>query len=265
MRNSLINGGLLVGVLTAVAWAQTAPIDELSVTSETYAISDEEFKVSISDELAAEVDELIAQLGSPKYATREATTRRLIDIGLPAFTKLRAAYRTTEELEARLRIERIVEDAYLASHIYNRNAFLGIRHQFVSVVHAEHPGVPEGHFGIKVVAVLPDTAADEAGIEENDVIIRLDGGPLSGTTGRPTTEFGESIRLRRPGTVVTLSILRGPVELEITATLRPRPKGYYVRAGQITQMLEEAKQRFQVWWYLHFREQAARMPGTSQP
>ncbi len=266
MRNSLIIGGLLVGIMTTGAYPQATSADKPAATPETYTISDEEFKVPISNELAGEVDELIAQLGSPKYGVREAATTRLAEIGLPAFARLREAYRATDELEPRLRIERIVQDAYLTHYVYSRNAFLGIQHQLASVVHSEDPRIPEGHFGIKVVEVLPNTAAEEAGVEKNDVIIALDGEPLSAKTGQATAEFGESIRLRGPGTAVALTILRGPDELEIATVLRPRPKEYYAVPGaNVTQMLGITKQQFEVWWDAHFRASAPAESETNSP
>lgn len=266
MRNSLIIGGLLVGILTAAAYPQATPTDEPAATPETYTISDEEFKVRISDELADEVDELIAQLGSPQYGVREAATTRLTEIGLPAFAQLLGAYRATDELEPRLRIERIVQDAYLTHYVYSRNAFLGISHQLASVVHSEDPRIPQGHLGIKVVKVLRNTGAEEAGVEENDVIIALDGEPLPVKTGRPTAEFGESITLRGPGTAVTLTILRGPDELEIAAVLRSRPKEYYTVPGtMVTQMLRITEQQFEVWWDAHFRTPPSAESGTNTP
>ena len=266
MRNSLIIGGLLVGILTAAAHPQAMPEDEPAATPETYTISDEEFKVPISDELAGEVDELIAQLGSHRYGVREAATTRLAEIGLPAFAQLREAYRATDELEPRLRIERIVQDAYLTHYVYSRNAFLGIQHQLASVIHSEDPRIPQGHLGIKVVEVLPNTAAEEAGVEKNDVLIALDGEPLSAKTGRATAEFGESIRLRGPGTAVALTILRGPDELEIAVVLRPRPKEYYTVPGtNVTQMLRITTQQFEVWWHAHFRTPPSAASETNSP
>ena len=50
-------------------------------------------------------DQLIPKLGSPSYQEREEATAGLIEIGAPAFAKLRAAYHATANLEVLLRIE----------------------------------------------------------------------------------------------------------------------------------------------------------------
>ncbi|MGD2108613.1 MAG: PDZ domain-containing protein [Phycisphaerae bacterium] len=253
MRTLWVVSGLLLGVMAGRSTGQE-PSSEAQIPDEgALTISDEEFRVPISDKLAAEVDELIVELSSPEYALREEATEGLVEIGVPAFSQLRAAYRATDELEIRLRIEQVVKEAYLDSHVFNKNAFLGIRHQFKSVVHADDPRVGEGHFGVTVDTVLERTAAAEAGLVPGDVIIGLDRAPLVGTTGEPTLSFGESIRLRGPGTPVTLTVLRGPETLELVAVLRPRPKEHYQQRGAVvTTMLMEAKQRFRIWWHLHF-------------
>jgi serine protease DegQ len=164
-----------------------------------------------------------------------------------------------------LRIEKIVRTAYLDYHVYDRNGFLGISQQNVPVVHADDARIREGHIGIKVREVIANTAAQEAGFKAEDVIVALDGEPLSSKTASPTTEFGESIRGRGPGTTVTLSILRGPRELEVRAVLRPRPREYYGR-HQITvsPMLEGARERFRIWWSVHFRQASALRPGRGR-
>ena len=263
-RSVLLCAGILLAVIASRAYAQVS--DDVPAVSDVDAVSDDEFRVSVGGQLRTEIDQLATQLGSPEYKTREAATRRLIDIGVPAFSMLRSAYHRTDELEVRLRIEKIVRTAYLDYHVYNRNGFLGISQQNVPVVHADDPRIREGHIGIKVREVIANTAAQEADFKAEDVIVALDGEPLSSKTASPTTEFGESIRQRGPGTTVTLSILRGPRELEIEAVLRPRPREYYGRYQvTVSRMAEETRERFRIWWSMYFRQASALTPGRGRP
>jgi hypothetical protein len=247
--------GLFVGSTLTGTVAQEPTGDQVTESQEQYWISDEEFRVPISEKLAGEVEQLLDDLSSPQYAIREAATARLIDIGVPAFAQLRDAFRAANDLETRLRIERIVQDAYLASQVYDQNAFLGISQRPVRLDELGDHHLPKGSVGIKIAQVIEDTAAEEAGLQAEDVIIALDGQPFTPKTAQPTQEFGEAIRLRRPGTPLTLTILRNGRQLEVTAVLRARPRSYYdERQGFVAVMLAEAKQRFRIWWQMHFRD-----------
>lgn len=203
--------------------------------------------------LCAKLEDVISRLGSPSYGERESATAEAIEMGPQTFGALRAVYQETDDLEVRLRIERIVREAYLKYHVFDRNAFLGIRQSLAPVVHAEEPRIAESHIGIKIADALKDTAAERVGLKANDVIIALDGKPLSGAGREAVIDFGESIRVRGPGTTVTLTVLRGPEKFDVDVVLGARPKAYYGGGqGQVFEMLNDARHRFDAFWSEHF-------------
>jgi hypothetical protein len=58
----------------------------------------------------AEIDRLIAQLGSDKFKERQAATKRLAEIGYPALSALRRAIADNKDLQIRRRAELLVQD-----------------------------------------------------------------------------------------------------------------------------------------------------------
>lgn len=247
---------LFVGTLCTIgagpvrAQNQAPPMD----TGDEQTVSDEEFHLALDDPESSEVLSLINDLGSPEYPKREHASLRLLAIGAPAFSKMRTAYRQAEDLETRLRIEQIVRQGYLNYHVYLRNAFLGISQARVPVTHADDSRIAEGHIGVRIAGVLPGTAAQQAGLHQQDVIIAVDGVPVKAGALEPMAAFGDSIRVRRPGARITLLVLRGDQTAEVQATLRPRPESYYNRAGDsVTRMLHQSIADFNIWWVTHFR------------
>ena len=98
-------------------------------------------------------------------------------------------------------------------------AFLGVN---TTDVEAESAAVRD-QFGITVdegafvQSLVPDSAAADAGLEPGDVITAVDGEPTA-----DSASVGAIIRQRAPGDQVTISVLRGGEELEMTATLGQR-------------------------------------------
>lgn len=87
---------------------------------------------------------------------------------------------------------------------------------------------PGGYLGVrlaaevsqaKVLRVLSGTPAAEAGLRADDVIVEVQGRPVKdgeGLTGH--------LNRKRPGDAVVLKVMRGGKELELKATLGPRPE-----------------------------------------
>lgn len=71
-----------------------------------------------------------------------------------------------------------------------------------------------------VECIEPKSPAAQAGLQEGDILVSLDGAPVSGIE-----QFGNLIRSRSPGDVVTLHVQRGSTETvaraTLTATSRP--------------------------------------------
>jgi serine protease Do len=94
--------------------------------------------------------------------------------------------------------------------------------------------------GVVVSDIMKASPADQAGLQERDIILAIDGQPLPGL--KPdrvvVSYFGQEILRHRPGDVVTLSVLRGTAREEIKVRLGDEPKlvreadrRYYERLG----------------------------------
>ncbi len=258
---------VLVGLFVVAAHCARgqAPIDSTSA-SQDESSTNSELSVPVDGQLVAEIDALIARLGSPHYKEREAATLRLLEIGMAAFAQLSVAYQETDELEVRLRIERIVHEAYLNHHVYDRNGFLGISQSPVPIEHDNDNRIQENHVGIEVQRVIENTAAQRAQLRQGDVIIALDKEPVAAAGSQVITAFGESIRLRGPGARVILTLLREGRQLDVEVSLGTRPKEYYNTGQRVAyDMLVQARQQFLILWARHFRRPTATQWGHTEP
>jgi membrane-associated protease RseP (regulator of RpoE activity) len=85
---------------------------------------------------------------------------------------------------------------------------------FLGVVTQEASGDPAG---AEVVAVLPDSPAAGAGLQEGDIITAVDGSAVTGPA-----ELAELIRSHEPGDQVTIAYSRGGNAAEAQADLGDR-------------------------------------------
>jgi S1-C subfamily serine protease len=98
-------------------------------------------------------------------------------------------------------------------------AFLGITSMDVSGI----TPVVRDRFGIDleegafVTEIVPDSAADQAGIEPGDVIVEIDGRAIRGST-----DVAEAVRAREPGDEVEIVVVRAGSEHTLHATLGRR-------------------------------------------
>jgi putative serine protease PepD len=75
-----------------------------------------------------------------------------------------------------------------------------------------------GRAGAAIAAVSPGSPADEAGIEENDVVVAVDGLRVSSMI-----DLAAKIRTAQPGDTVTLTVERGGEEIDIPVELGTSP------------------------------------------
>jgi hypothetical protein len=242
----------LLGLCAACALA-ASPAPELGRES----VTDEEFRVPVDASAAAELDRLIPMLSSPRFEEREEATAALMDLGVPAIARLREAYRNNDDFELRSRIETIVRETYMDKYV--GIGFLGISQdtQFTPG-HQDDPRIPPGHVGVIINQVIPGTGAERAGLLRGDIVIAMDGVPLDGQGQGAVEGFGARIRAGGPRARVVLSILRGPMELELPAVLG-RPKGDMLAPGRIMRVnaaaaTYRAQSRFEIWWHKFFRQ-----------
>jgi len=95
-----------------------------------------------------------------------------------------------------------------------RPGFLGIEGEDVLPEAAEAFGVPEGAV---IADIVPGSAADDAGLQAEDVIIALDGEPIDSMLG-----LSSRILVHQPGDQVTIRFVRDGQEQETTVTLGER-------------------------------------------
>lgn len=77
---------------------------------------------------------------------------------------------------------------------------------------------------IKVARIMPDSAAEAAGLHEDDLIVAIDGEPLEGKEDKRMLAFRLAISKKHPGEKVKLRVLRGEAVLELDATLKLYPQ-----------------------------------------
>ena len=78
----------------------------------------------------------------------------------------------------------------------------------------------DGGQGAIITSVQPDSPASLAGIQEDDIVLSVDGEPIDGQAG-----LVASIRDAAPGQTVEIEILRGIKRLTVKATLVARDQG----------------------------------------
>lgn len=79
--------------------------------------------------------------------------------------------------------------------------------------------VEESAGGLTVIYVQPGSPAERAGLQEEDVILRLDGRPVAGRA-----DFTSRVWRKKPGEEARLVVRRGGREVEIPALLGPPPE-----------------------------------------
>lgn len=92
----------------------------------------------------------------------------------------------------------------IAKGLSLENGFLGISGQDPTL----------GRAGALVIEVVPNSPADQSGLQQGDLIINVDGSPILGMS-----ELAARIRLSSPGTEILLGVLRNGDEISITVVL----------------------------------------------
>ena len=235
------------------------------------------FNLPASEEVQIKVHSLIDQLDAPNYKDRETAAKGLTDIGLRVLSSLRQAYSETKSLEARLAIEETVRQVYFNYHVFDENGFLGISMR-PYIPKARQPNrrsprlppvqLPEGVSGVIVVSVMAKSAASQGGLLVNDVITAVEGESFQESD--PTKALSDAVRANRPGTTISLTVIRGANELKLNATLGRTPEDNLTgRTGSrvlgTAELFQEASRRFPAWWAEHFKQSSANPRSSNSP
>lgn len=155
----------------------------------------------------AELGELIRDLSSPVFRTRERAAAQLMDAGDRALPWLIQAFESRSSFDTRRRIKQIALEIYLTIHVAPPRAFLGISHLGYAGETKDDARIPIWGTGLLITDVFTGSAADIGEIRRGDIILMLDGKPSVGDY--KATNFTDQIGRRRPGAPCTVGLLRG--------------------------------------------------------
>jgi Do/DeqQ family serine protease len=111
-----------------------------------------------------------------------------------------------------------------------RRGLLGVVMDSITPSFAADYGLPVTA-GALVMEVMPDSAAEAAGILVNDVIVGIDGARVA-----DGNELRNRVAMRLPGDLINVDIVRGERERSLQATLKSRP-------DEVAQALPSREQR----------------------
>lgn len=100
---------------------------------------------------------------------------------------------------------------------FNR-PYLGVSYAMLTKSAASLNGLPEGAY---VQDVIPDSAADKAGIQRGDIITKFDGQKISDANGG----LAAAIAKKKIGDSVPVTVYRDSKSIDLTITLAPAPEG----------------------------------------
>ncbi len=127
-------------------------------------------------------------------------------------------WRVADDPEVRVRCLAILRELVGGMYLKDGEGFIGIRMQDEL---ANIPGDPKPRAVIRVTQLVPDAAAEKAGIQINDLIAGL--GDQTWHEGLASVHFMGIIRKMKPDTKVTLKVMRDGNLRDIEVTLGRRP------------------------------------------
>ncbi len=110
---------------------------------------------------------------------------------------------------------------------------LGVYIQDLNKDLAESFGINQ-HEGILVAQVLEDSPAEKAGVQQGDVILKLDGEKVTAVAS-----FRNKVAMTRPGSKVELLVLRGESKKKIKATIGAMDTdkdGHPISSGELSEL-----------------------------
>lgn len=178
--------------------------------------------VVMSAETVILPSDVISGLKAPEFKTREQAEVKLLAWGrlhLEASKDiLWRQLEVADDPEVRERCMHVLRTLVIDDYLKEGEGYLGINMR-EGVQNVPNDKRPRGV--VFVSQVMPDSAADLAGIKVNDAIVGLDGTIWYG--GNPRDDFSQMIRAKKPVSKVSLKILRDGKVFELEAVLGRRP------------------------------------------
>ena len=187
---------------------------------------------------AEQIDGWIKQLGADDFHTREQATKKLTEAGVDAVGALEKAAKQTDDAEARIRAEGILTSFFKGAD----RSLSQAAGEALAKIHPDRKGefqrrpaaarrrpllgvaLEDGDGGARITAVMPDSGAEKAGVQIDDIVLSV-----NGTKIEDRAAMAGEVHKHKSGDKVTLKIKRGDDELELTAKLggedRPAPEG----------------------------------------
>jgi len=103
-----------------------------------------------------------------------------------------------------------------------RKAWLGVASQPLTPKLGTRLGI-QAEGGARVTRIYPGTKAADAGLQVGDVILALDGIPVSARRPEDTDVLARQIRQYKSGTTASISIWRDGKKMDLPVTLEPQP------------------------------------------
>ncbi len=165
---------------------------------------------------------IFADLKSEDFHKREAAQSELVKWARgqadPAVDELLRLSKEADDPEVRERCTGVLRDLVNDEYLKDGEGYIGIRMQDEL---ANVPGDPKPRCVIRVIQVVPDSAAQQAGLQLNDLIAGL--GDQAWHDGAASLSFGEKIRQLKPSSKVTLKVMRNGGLMDVEVKLGRRP------------------------------------------
>lgn len=153
-----------------------------------------------------ELDRLVADLNSPRFAVRERATGELCDLDAAFLPQLAQRYHAAAGEEARHRLRYAMETVFYREELAGRSGFIGIRLSQQAMTDVIDPANGRKCHGIYIIDTIKDMPAAHAGMQSGDTIISLNDQPVPAD---PTSQkFISVIERTPPGSTVRIRVLR---------------------------------------------------------
>lgn len=192
-------------------------------------------------------------LGSDEFKHREEGQTALLQWARqkPQDAKEWLYLRASEEADPEIRRRCMAALRELVLDEYQRDGegYAGITMQVAPVA---VPGDARPRFGVRAMQVVPGAPAAKAKLVVGDVIIGI--GPQIWREATADKEFQTWVRSQKPGTKVTVKLLRENKVVEVAMVLERRPAGlealmpFGVQPGEAAQLDQDAKESYFLGW-----------------
>ncbi len=164
----------------------------------------------------------MANLKSEEFRVRESAQAEILTWARerpgPAMEELYRMSRSAADPEVRERCLAVLRELVNNEYLKDGEGYIGVRMLDET---ATIPGDPAPRSAIRVVEVVPGSAAHQAGLQLNDLIVGLD--DRIWRDGQASLPFMEKVRQLKPGNRIRLQVLRNGEMVDVAVKLGRRP------------------------------------------